>query len=70
MRLIFSSTSLAQALRPMSMAAVPKSLPISLRTKITESKYLKGKYKDLKGWSEWQDSKLRPLRPEPGYRAA
>lgn len=22
------------------------------------------KYKYLKGWSEWQDSNLRPLRPE------
>ena len=21
-------------------------------------------------WSEWQDSNLRPLRPEPSYRAA
>jgi hypothetical protein len=21
-------------------------------------------------WSEWQDLNLRPLRPEPGYRAA
>jgi len=21
------------------------------------------------GWSEWQDSNLRPLRPEPGYQA-
>ena len=28
------------------------------------------KYKYLKEWSEWQDSNLRPLRPEPGYRAA
>jgi hypothetical protein len=23
-------------------------------------------YKYLKGWSEWQDSNLRPLRPEQG----
>ena len=27
------------------------------------------KYKYLEEWSEWQDLNLRPLRPEPSYRA-
>jgi hypothetical protein len=35
---------------------------------LTESLNQKKKPNDI--WSEWQDSNLRPLRPEPGYRAA
>jgi hypothetical protein len=35
---------------------------------LTEDRNEKKKLNEF--WSEWQDSDLRPLRPEPGYRAA
>jgi hypothetical protein len=55
---------LQQPLRPMAMAAVPQIVAHFIARKKHRN------YKYLKGWSEWQDSNLRPLRPEPSYRAA
>jgi hypothetical protein len=48
----------------MGMAAVPQIVAHF----IAHEKHRNYKY--LKEWSEWQDSNLRPLRPELGYRAA
>jgi hypothetical protein len=45
----------------MGMAAVPQIVAHF----IAHEKHRNYKY--LKEWSEWQDSNLRPLRPEPDY---
>ena len=52
------STSLAYASSSMELAAVPQIIAHF----IAHEKHRNYKY--LKEWSEWQDSNLRPLRPE------
>jgi hypothetical protein len=53
-----SSTPLAYALGSADMAAAPQIVAHFVAHKKHRN------YKCLKEWSEWQDSNLRPLRPE------